>query len=86
MGVRAFSSLPNQHIITSLHSNHHILSLCLNKPTAPSQLLGSMITIVTDDDTYSLDVDVSMTIENLAALLEADVSRAHTPTSACHFC
>lgn len=33
-----------------------------------------MITVATDEDTYSIDGDLSMTLENLMAILEADVS------------
>jgi hypothetical protein len=33
-----------------------------------------MITVATEEDTYSIDGDLSMTLENLMAILEADVS------------
>ena len=33
-----------------------------------------MITVATDEDTYTIDADLSISLENLQALLEADTS------------
>jgi hypothetical protein len=37
-----------------------------------------MITVATDEDTFSIDGDLSMTLENLVAILEADVGVINT--------